>query len=729
MGRSCRVPRLVRSLACVCLIPPWLLGCAGGSASAPSLPGSIEETAASAPASAPSTAPRTSPPAPISSPIPTPISVPPRQVSLADVGLDARAMDASTDPCVDFYQYACGGFTGRKDALAGRYSRIDELEQHTLERVRELLEQRAASDPLARVYRQCMDSAAVEQAGLTGLDDLLSAIRGSTRREHLGPVLAKLHRHGVWAGFKLGVERSPGDPSRAILVLQDAELGLPTRQHYLASGAESERLRRAYREHVQRIFRLAGASRREAEKAGKEVLRIESELARVAETSVAGRRVDGWYREVSRAHLQTTAGVLDWPAHLAALGWPEDAPIALVSDEYLSRVNALVRAHGAKGFARYLEWRLLDQLTSALPPAFLAEKLAFQATLQAREPAALPRWRVCVAAVDQAFGDLVARAYTDAHFAESERHAAGLLIDALRQALVERVSERSWLGDMAKAAARAKLQGLVMALGDDAATPPTTRADDATSSTADDTLVRATFAATILSARARAVRRQLAHDASTRPSARLFAHRVDGFYDARHNRLALSAALLAPPLFASGRPHAVNLGALATIAGHQLIHAIDDLGQAFDATGAARPAWQPADQRGYRAKARCLARAYHGGVPANNPPLTRTQDMREDIADLGGLTIAYRAFAQAHAAAGERLIADGLDETKLFFLAAAQTSCEVERDDARVPVAGRSSARVRLNRALAQMPAFADAFQCRSDAPMRAAEPDICDIW
>jgi len=651
-----------------------------------------------------------------------------REATLDQVGLDASAIDETADPCVDFYQFACGGWLRSARIPDGetRWDRFLELRERNRHSLQELLEGTStvedASLTAARTfYASCMNEAAVNAAGTTAIAPLLRSARKVTNPASLASALAKLHRYGIPAAFEPSSAPDFAHPDRQILLLDSAGLGLPDRSYYLIGRAEHDALRAAYRQHLRAVFELLGMKTAVARRAAEDVMRIETALAKGTKSRVERRMVDRLYNRVDRAGLTALAPHFPWPAYLRALGLGRASDINVTTPRFFRRLDALLARFQPSVWRHYLIWQIINATAPLLPKRFARAQRSFRADALG-EPQVRSRREYCLAEVDTAMGNALGAAWARGHLSEPDEQSATRLLREVSASMRARIDEVDWLRDDTRAAALAKLDQVQLLVGapdePDHAVIPKMRAK--------------TFAANALAAREARTRDLLDRVGKTTDRRRWWvsATRASPSYDWLANALTIPAGFLQPPFFSARRSATVNLGAMGAIAAHELIHAFDDRGAMFDGSGKLAQWWQPEDAARYQARSACLVEQLGAQEVSPGVPVDGRRALAESVADLGGLRLAFATYARLAAADAEVVTAAGLSEDQQFFLAVGQTWCSAERAGTPGERAGPGAdvpARVRLHTALSNLPEFAEAFSCAPDAPLRRAL--VCSVW
>ena len=695
----------VRSAAAVLVLA--VVFAAAATRSSSSAPGAGSTAGSSAPAAAGSNAPA------------SPTSV---KVTLADVGLEAASLDRTADPCVDFYQFACGGWIQANPIPPdrARWGRGSELDDKNQAAIKTLLDDaakpsntNAATKKLGAFYASCMDEAAVERAGTAPFTALLARTRGVKDAKTWLAAVVELHKLGIYVVWDNHVAADLKDSATNLTYLDAAGLGLPDRDYYV--NLELRDKLDGYRAHVGKLLGLVGGRL----DAG-DVVAIEAEIARLTKTAIDRRDVAAAYNPTDLKALGRQVKSVDWPAYWKGLGTAPSKKIILGTPRMFAAIDKLRARFKPAQWASYFTFHLVQALAYAMPrqlgeAAFELQKLVSGVEKQ-RE-----RSRRCIAHTTAALGELLGQSYVASYFPGSSKQTATKLVDALVAAMVDDVARLDWMADATKQIALAKLAKLVRMIG----YPERWK-------TYDFDVKRDDFAGNVLRATAFEVRRELARAGKPvdRSEWQMNAYQVDAYYNPSANNTALPAGILQPPFFGADRAIAANLGGNGMVIGHELTHAFDDQGAQFDGDGNLRNWWQRDDLARFADKGKCVADEYSTYEVLPRKFIQGQLTLGENIADMGGVKMAFRAYRALRKDAAKTYVADGYSEDQQFFLAVGQAWCARERPaetERRLTVDPHSPPKFRVFGALRNLPEFAEAFRCVAGTPMRPAR--TCTVW
>jgi putative endopeptidase len=649
------------------------------------------------------------------------------KVTLADVGLEASSLDRTADPCVDFYQFACGGWLQNHPIppdFSG-WNRFTEVREQNFAALRGLLEEAAkgiAADAttkrLGDFYASCMDEPAIEKAGKAALAPLLGRIGKINDARSWLAAVAELHRIGRWVGWRPDVAADLMDASTNVVSLDAAGLGLPDREYY--SRAELRPKVDAYRAHVARTLVLAGTPAAGAEAAAADVLAIEAELAKLTKTRTERRDLPAMYNPTDAAGLARAVRSIDWKAYWKALGAEPTKKLVLGTPRFFAALDKLRAAFRWPQWASYFTYHLVHRASFALPRAFEEEAFELARALRGVERQE-DRAKRCILATRDALGELLGQKYVAQHLTPAARQTATRLFDAIAEAMHTELGRLDWMSDATRQLAQGKLARMTRVTGH----PERWR-------TYDYEVKRDDFLGNTLRAAAWQTRHELAK--AGRPVDRAAwqtqVYDVDAWYETSANHAELPAGILRPPFFGPDRALAANLGSIGMVIGHELTHGFDDQGALFDGAGNLASWWAPEDKARFEARGACLAGQYGAfeAVPGGfvNGRLT----LGENIADLGGVKMAFAAYRAMRRDAAKVYVADGFTEDQQFFLATAQMWCHHDRPaDAqrRLIRDHHAPPKFRVYGALRNLRAFSEAFRCAPGTPMNPAQ--ICSIW
>jgi predicted metalloendopeptidase len=718
-------------------------------------------------------------PPPVAPPPPPPPSAPPGprvvEASLESVGLDEAALDRSVDPCTDFYQFACGNWIAKtqipadKALWARSFSVIGDHNETVLHQILDEVASgkgdTADDKRLAAYYGACMDESGIEAKSAKPLEPILAIVKKVKDEKTLSHAIMELHARQVWALFDVSDTQDAKDATQVIAEIDQNGLGLPDRDYYVKDDDKSKEIREKYREHVARMFEIlemlgsgrhaapkptlapaaagscerscpAGAPRDEqgcckvvaaapppkptAVEAAADVMRIETELAQASKTRVERREPTTMYNRLDRSGVLTTAPKFLWDEYWKGLGYPEIQAITVTAPAFLAKVNTLLTSEKAPAWRNYLTWHVVRSLAPALPKAFVDEAFRFESTLTGQKEQRV-RWKRCVSATDGAIGELLAQPFVKAYFTPESKEATERYVHEIAAAFGEELAKLDWMDPETKARAAEKLKAVAYLIG----YPKKWKSYDF--AIKKDNYLENTIAARTwrlkfnLSKVGKPLDREEWH--MTPPT-------VNAYYSAQKNHMVFPAGILQPPFFNPKASIPVNLGGMGMVVGHELTHGFDDKGAKFDAKGNLSNWWTDGDKSRFKTKTECIADQYDHYEPLPGVKLNGHLTNGENIADAGGVKLAFRAYRAMRKDAAEVVKAGGFNEDQQFFLGVGQAWCAKLSDEVarlRAQVDPHSHPRFRVNGPLSNSPDFATAFSCADGTVMRRA--NACSVW
>ena len=650
-------------------------------------------------------------------------------------GFDPANMDKSASPCTDFYQYAVGAWERRTiiPAEYGKYGVDQEVDARTFAIVKEILDAAAADTAAAKgserqqvgdFYAAGMDEARIESEGVRLLTPLLRRIVAIPDRKALAAEIAFLQETGTNAAFRVDV--IPDDRNSAVNILEfsQAGLGLPDREYYLKGDKDSRALRRAYLAHLARMFGLLGDSARVARQNAQIVLRLETRLARASMTRDESDDPIATYHKMSRGDLATRAAGFAWEEYFRALRLEGPDAVLVRQPAFLRELGRMAQGMALSEWKPYLRWHLVRATAGYLSSPFVREAFAFNgATLEGTKELP-PRWKRVLADTDAALGEALGKLYVERAFGEKAKRKALAMVANLQAALRARLQRLDWMSEATKAQALAKLDAMRVKIG----YPDVWR--DYTGLAID----RTSYLQNVLAARRFEFRRVLAKmgkpvdrsEWATTPITN------NAFYDPTLNELVFPAGILQPPFFDPDADDAANYGNIGATIGHELTHGFDDAGRQYDARGNLRDWWTAEDAKAFAERAELMVKQFDQFEPIPGLHINGTLTLGENLADLGGLAVAYDAFKLAQRSAPAAGLEDGFTPEQRFFLSYTETWRFTFRPEflrARLVTDEHAPPKYRVLGPLANMEEFAAAFQCKSGDAMVRPASDRVKLW
>src|SRR3989454_128821 len=661
--------------------------------------------------------------------------VPPTTIASDNHGFDVANMDTSVSACTNFFQYANGGWVAKNPipAAYASWGRFNELADKNQEQLRQILEEAAKNTKAAKgsneqkigdYYASCMDEAGIEAAGLTPIADELKFIDATNDQPSFQSEVARLHTRGVRVLFRFGSAQDFKQSTQVIGQLSQGGLGLPDRDYYTKTDDKSREIRDKYVLHIGRMFELAGDDIPSSQAHTQTVMSIESKLAEASMTRVLQRNPDNIYHKTTIAQLKELAPNFNWDAYFKNVGLNGIGDINVAQPDFVKALNGQLTAIPLSDWRLYLRWHLLHARAKALPKKFVDEDFDFSGRVLTGTKELLPRWKRCVAATDNALGEALGQLYVQKHFPPAAKARAVQMVQNLIAALRDDLTTLSWMSDATRKRATAKLEAFTRKIG----YPDKWRDYSALK------VDRSPYAANLANVQKFESNRQLAKIAKPvdRTEWGMSPPTVNAYYNPSMNEIVFPAGILQPPFYDPQADDAINYGGIGAVIGHEMSHGFDDSGAKFDAEGNLANWWSEEDLKSFKSRAQCVIDQFSGFEVQPGLHENGNLVVGESIGDLGGLTIAYAAFKKSLEGKPRPAEIDGVTPEQRFFLGWAQVWAENERPEyERLMVATNPHpvARFRVIGPLSNMPAFAEAYQCKAGDPMVRPPDKRCQIW
>ena len=647
---------------------------------------------------------------------------------------DLTAIDKTVDPCVDFYQYACGTWMKNNPIPPdkSRWGRFNQLAEYNLYVLHDILEQTqtpgqhsAIQKKVGDYYAACMDESAIEKKGITPLVPTFEATEAVKTKQGMIEEVGVLHRDGVTALFGFGQMPDMHDSRQTIAVIDQGGLTLPDRDYYLKDDAKSVETRQKYVEHVQKMFELAGDKPEVAAAEAKTVLAIETGLAKAAMDRTARRDPKNRDHMMTASEAATLAPSFQLSEYFAGSKAPAFDTLNVGNPAFFKTVNEEINSVSLDDWKTYLRWRALDTYAPTLTNAFVDEDFQFNDAYMSGQKEIEPRWKRCVESTDRNLGMALGELYVDKTFGPQGKERTLKMVKAIEAAMHQDIGQLPWMSEATKQKAYEKLNTVVNNIG----------YPDKWRDYSSVVVVRDDYAGNVMRAEAFEVQRQ--RNKISKPTDKkdwgMTPPTVNAYYRGNMNDINFPAGILQPPFYSQNMDDAVNYGGIGVVIGHELTHGFDDQGRKFDAYGNLKDWWTPEDAKAFEERASCTADEYSSFVSVKDPQgdvkLNGRLTLGENTADNGGLKLAYMALTNIIGNTPVKPI-DGYTPQQRFFISYGQIWCQNVTDQQARKLAiidPHSPGRWRVNGVVQNSAAFQEAWGCKAGQPMVSEK--ACRVW
>ena len=648
-------------------------------------------------------------------------------------GIDLTNLDTTAVQGADFYQYACGGWM-KKHPLTNEYSRFgsfDMLAENNREQLKGLIVEIAAGQnaqgtigqKIGDIYKLAMDSVKLNADGVTPIQADLEKIASVKDKSEIVPLMAELAHSGVFPYFSFYVGADIMDSKSNLFQLYQGGISLGEKEYYLDNDDVTTNIRNKYKEHIVKMFQLAGFDEAAAKKKMEAVMDIETRIAKASFSAVEQRNPAANYHKMSLDELKKEIPGIDWDAFLNGIGVKGVTELSVSQVEPIKEVEKIINSLPVENQIAYMQWSLIDRAAGYLSDDLVAQNFDFYGKTLSGKQTNQPRWKRAVSTVNGVLGEAVGQMYVEKYFPAAAKERMVQLVKNLQTALGERIRNLEWMGDSTKIKAIEKLNSFYVKVG-----YPDKWRDYTGLNIEKDSYWANVKRATefeldyMLSKAGKPVDRD---EWGMTPQT------VNAYYNPTTNEICFPAGILQYPFFDMNADDAFNYGAIGVVIGHEMTHGFDDQGRQFDKDGNLKDWWTAEDAKRFEERAQVMVNFFDSiqvlpGLNANG-----SLTLGENIADHGGLQVSFQAFKNATKDA-PLLVKDGFTPEQRFFLSYAGVWAGNIRDEQirlQTKSDPHSLGRWRVNGALPQIGAWYDAFGIKEGDPMYLAPEKRVSIW
>ena len=646
--------------------------------------------------------------------------------------INKNNMDLSINPAEDFFRY-CNNNWLKNNPIPEEYTTygaFTEIDQQNELLIQDIIKEVSAdtsavdgsvAQKIRDFYNAGMDTVAINERGYSELLPYFEMVDGLNDKAQLGELLGKLHYNGFGGFFNAGPSTDPKNAEMVIMHLYQGGLSLPDRDDYLTE--ESQEMRDKYVEHVSKMFQLVGVNADEANAKAKGILALETSLANNSLSRVERRDPDRTYNMRSVVDLQKSTPNFKWDEYFTNAGVKElFSDLNVGMPDFISALNGIILNTDLSTIKDYLKWKIISGSASMLSDEFVEENFNFYSNYLYGQEVQQPRWRRILNATDGCLGEAIGQIYVEKHFPAAAKERMEALVANLKVALGERIKALDWMSEETKEKALNKLSCINVKVG------YPNKWKDYT----DYVVTPESYFQNVHSAIRFETDREMAKLGKPVDKDEWFMtpQTVNAYYSPEMNEIVFPAGILQPPFFNQEADDAVNYGGIGVVIGHEMTHGFDDQGCKYDEKGNLNNWWTEEDAALFKERTQQLVKLFNE-FELRGHHINGELTLGENIADLGGLNIAWDAYQMTEEAKANKSI-DGFTPAQRFFISYGTIWRNNIRDKAlerRIKEDVHSPAEARVNRTLGSMPHFYEAFEILPENKMYIAPEERAAIW
>ena len=649
------------------------------------------------------------------------------------LAIDIANMDTTVRPQDDFYQYANGTWLKNNPVPStdSRWGSFSQLMEDNLKKLKGILEETAKKEnangsnaqKIGDYFFTYMDSVKKNAEGVKPLSPYLKQVDDLKSNSELVNVITNLQLKGVRVAWGLYVSSDPKSSNVNIAQANQGGLGLPDKEYYTRTDEESKKLQADYLDHLSKMFQLLGDTKEIAEKNAKVVYDFDMKLAKASMTNVELRDIEKQYNKYNLAELDKKYPNINFTNYLKGLGLPAAKEVIIGQPEFFKQVDAMIKTTSLEDWKQYMRWNIINSYADQLSDEVSKQNFAFYNTTLSGQKEMKPRWKRAITEVDNVLGEALGQLFVEKYFPEDSKKKVNTMVDNLIAAYRERINGLDWMSAETKVMAQKKLNTIIKKLGFPDKWRDYSKLNVAKNSHLENYINAYTYE----------LNRNF--DKLSKPVDKMewfmSPPTVNAYYNPTTNEITFPAGIMQPPFFFADADDAVNYAAIGAVIGHELTHGFDDQGSQFDEQGNMKNWWTKDDQTKFQAKTKMVVEQYNSYVAIDSLHVNGELTLGENIADLGGVSIAYAAFLKTEQAKkAEKL--DGFTPQQRFFLSWAQIWRTNYTDAAlkkQVNTNPHSPSMFRGNGPLTNLPEFYEAFGVKEGDKMFVPVEQRAKIW